>query len=238
MRTLALPTTDHLDPAVRRACWDALVLLDAGWQLRKLRFISSTGASALDVHTPTHRGLTITSTDPSHPYALPHPGEDGTHSPALPFASTPHAVRLANAVAALGQRGGDLLGDLSWALTDHMKTATHSPQSRPTRIPDPVLTRQRRHQPPNFRTAFWLLSTLVCDYKWQISHLGDDLAAGGFLADIPNDVIAVFPASMAADGTEAATLARLIPHLDRFSLDYLRRTHPVTLAHARAQANS
>lgn len=223
MRTLTLPNTDHLDPAVRRACWDALVLLDAGWQLRKLRFISSTGASAIDVHTPTHRGLTITSTDPPS---------------ALPFTSTPHAVRLANSVADLGQRGGDLLGDLSWALTDHMKQTTRSPRPRPDRIPDPVLIQQRCHQPPNFRAAFWLLSTLVCDYKWQISQIGDDLAAGGFVADIPNDVIAVFPAKMAADGTAAATLARLIPNLDRVSLDYLRRIHPMTLAHARAQANS
>jgi hypothetical protein len=197
--------------------------LDAGWQLRKLRFISSTGASAIDVHTPTHRGLTITNTDPA---------------PALPFASTTHAVRLANSVADLGQRGGDLLGDLQWVLTDHLKQTTRSPQPRPDRIPDPVLIEQRRHQPLNFRSAFWLLSTLVCDYKWQISQIGDDLAGGGFIADIPNDVIAVFPASMAADGTTAATLARLIPNLDRVSRDYLRRAHPMTLAHARTQANS
>lgn len=224
MRTLTLPNTDHLDPAVRRACWDALVLLDAGWQLRKLRFDSLTATGAIDVHTPTHRGLTITSADPA---------------PTLAFTSTSHAIRLTHTIADLGRRGGDLLGDLTWVLTDHLKQTTRAaPLPRPDRIPDPVLIEQRRYQSPNFRAAFWLLSTLVCDYKWQVSHLGDDLASGGFLADIPHDVIAVFPATMLADGTVAATLARLIPRLNRLDLDYLRRTSPATLAHARTQSDS
>lgn len=217
--TPAVPGLDHeTDPTLRRAYWDALTLLDAGWQLRKMRFDSYTRTAEIDLHTPTHRGLTIPST--------------GT-VPTLPFVDADRALRLAQAVATLGQRGGDYLGDLQWALSTHLPSPMRQPRSRDDQIPDPNLAAQRTHQPLNLRTAFWLLATLVVDYGWLISDIGDPIAGGGFIADIPDDLTAVFPASMHLDGTTAAQLARLIPQLDPRSRDYLRRITPAALTAAR-----
>ncbi|MCT7373008.1 hypothetical protein [Mycolicibacterium llatzerense] len=217
-RTPVVPGVDHVDPTIRRAYWDAVTLLDAGWQLRKLRFDSFARTAAIDLHTPTHRAVTIHSTG---------------IAPALPFAETARAFRLACAVASLGQRGGDDLGDLQWQLTEHIRSTSLNPLARRDRIPDPNLIANRDHQPVNFRTAFWQLATLVADYGWHVSNIGDEIAGGGFIADIPNDLTAVFPASMADDGTTAAQLAQRIQKLDRRSLDYLRRATPTTLAAAR-----
>lgn len=218
-RTPAFPGTDtDVDPTIRRAYWDALTLLDAGWQLRKMRFDPFAGTGAIDLHTPTHRALTIPSTG---------------SMPTLPFAAADRAIRLAGIVATLGQRGGDHLGDLQWLLSEHVHATTRTPQARRDQIPDPTLIAHRVHQPANLRTAYWLLATLVIDYGWLISDLGDPIAGGGFIADIPDDLTAVFPASMQLDGTTAAQLARLIPKLDPRSLDYLRRIKPSDLAAAR-----
>jgi hypothetical protein len=210
------------DPEIRAAYWDALALIDAGWQLRKLRYIALTGAGALDVHTPTHRALTITSTN-----KLPHLELPGAHI----------AARLAETVGTLGRQGGDRLGDLTWLLSDSVRSPRPTPPRR-DHIPDPALSRQ----PANLRTAFWLLVTLVCDYEWQVSHLGDAVADGGFIADIPADVTAIYPATSSPDGSAGTALARLIPTLDHASLHYLRRANdnPATLAHARTHptANS
>ncbi|GAT07691.1 hypothetical protein H7I77_09925 [Mycolicibacterium novocastrense] len=203
---------------IRAAYWDALALIDSGWQLRKLRFIALTGAGAIDVHTPTHRGLTITSADRHLHLELPN-----AHI----------AIRLAAAVGALGRKGGDCLSDLAWLLSDQVG----SPRPRPPRrdpIPDPTLLRQPS---ANLRTAFWLLVTLVCDYQWRISDLGETVADGGFIAEIPADATVIYPGTCQPDGTTAAALARLIPTLDHASLAYLRHanTNPVNLAFARAK---
>lgn len=42
------------------------------------------------------------------------------------------------------------------------------------------------------RTAAWLLARLVGKYGWEIQHLGEDIAGGGFIANIPGDVQAIF----------------------------------------------
>lgn len=222
MATHRAPTVPYIapdtDPQIRAAYWDALALIDAGWQLRKLRFVTLTGAGAIDVHTPTHRGLTITSTDGDLTLELP---------------SAHIAVRLAASVGALGRLGGDRLGDLTWLLSEHVGAPRPTPPRRDA-IPDPTLLRQPG---TNLRTAFWLLVTLVCDYQWQVTDLGEAIAGGGFVADIPADAAVIYPASCQPDGTVAAALARLIPTLDHASLQYLRRANanPVNLAFARAK---
>ncbi|MGD9622277.1 MAG: hypothetical protein AB7G47_19810 [Mycolicibacterium sp.] len=200
---------DITDPLLRVAHWNALAVIDSGWQLRKLRYSHSTGVAALDVHTPTHRGLTITSANPIVPTCC---------------TNTPLVVRLAQQVATLGQRGGDLLGDLTWLLSEHT-TAPRYPALRRDSIPDKTLLRQ----PLALRHAFWLLTTVVGEHGWRIHHLGEDIAGGGFVADIPNDVLAVFPASMPPDGTAAAHLARMLPTLAPSALNYLRHINTTAL---------
>jgi len=206
------------DPTLRVAYWDAIALLDAGWQLRKMRFVAATGAGAVDLCTPTHRGVTVESTD----RARRHLNLPNSHL----------AVRLAQAVAILGARGDDSLADLSWQLS------AHSPGPKPlvnfghAHIPDPELSRQ----PVNLRTAYWLLTVLVCDYQWRLHSLGEEYVGGGFIADIPRDLTVIYPASTTPDGTAAAALARLLPSLDPSSLHYLRLLDPVMLAKTRATA--
>jgi hypothetical protein len=219
-----MPTTEQIpaapaidDPELRAAYWDALALNDAGWQLRRLRYVPFTDTGIIDAHTPTHRAITITTRTTLR------------HLPAhLP--GTGNALRLAGQVAALG-KSGDRVDDLAWLITGSLPPARTIPPRRDP-IPDPALTRQ----PSQLRIAFWLLATLVCDYSWHISHLGEDLAGGGFIADIPHDVTAVYPASAPIDGTAAAALARLIPALPGEGLQYLR--HASTAALARAQAHA
>lgn len=210
-RACTLPAAEDInDPELRAAYWDALALIDSGWQLRRLRYIPATNAGVIVAHTPTGRPVTITSTDADH--------TNGSQLPNIHI-----AVRRARAAATLGSTG-DRLGELAWLIT--AAGATPRPM-RPRRdhIPDPALTRQ----PANLRAAFWLLTTLVSDYHWRISDLGEPAAGGGFTADIPGDVTAIYPATMPADGTAAADLARLIPSLDPASLRYLRHTNPTDI---------
>lgn len=214
-----VPGVTQVDPIVRRAYWDALTLLDHGWQLRKVRFQIGTGLGALDVHTPSHRAVTILSANPT--IALPFPGADRAH-------------RLAHDVATLGHRGDDSLTDLQWALSDQIKSTSLTPQPRRDMVPDPTLSKNRAHQSINLRTGFWMLATLVVDYGWHVSNIGDEVAGGGFIADIPSDTTAVFPASMALDATTAAQLARLIPKLKSDEREYLRRLTAADLAAALA----
>ena len=50
---------DINDPELRAAYWDALALIDSGWQLRRLRYIPATNAGVIVAHTPTGRPVTI-----------------------------------------------------------------------------------------------------------------------------------------------------------------------------------
>ena len=60
------------------------------------------------------------------------------------------------------------------------------------------------------RAAYWFAATLTDDYGWELSDVGSPSAAGGFVANVPGEVIAIYPAGMSDDGTTASALARLI----------------------------
>lgn len=205
------------DLRVRAAYWDAVTLLDAGWMLRFLRYIPTTGAGIVIAHTPTHRGVSISSTDRRQPFVQE-------------YASV--VQRLAESVAELGAGPGDRLSDLTWLLQGlNAGRSRCTPAVRRDQIPDPRL----QVQPPNLRAAYWMLGVLICDYHWQITDIGDPIAGGGFIADIPDDLTAIYPGGIPADGTAATTLARLIPLLDQGSLHYLRQVNGSDLAHSRSQ---
>jgi hypothetical protein len=201
------------DPRLTRARNTALAVLDAGWQLRKLYYCPAAEVAALDVYTPAHRGLTVTSSQA----VVPH----------CQCSTSGLVIQLAQQVADLGHTGGgDLIGDLTWTLCEHTRRYPPGPRRDP--IPDPELGRQ----PLNLRTTYWLLATLVGGYHWEIQQLGEDIAGGGFLADIPGDVLAIYPAAMPADGTPATNLARMLAHLEPAGLDYLRTRTAAELSHA------
>jgi hypothetical protein len=49
-----------------------------------------------------------------------------------------------------------------------------------------------------------------CHYGWKLSEIGRPTAGGGFIADIPEETVAIYPASMPDDRSVASALARLL----------------------------
>lgn len=64
------------------------------------------------------------------------------------------------------------------------------------------------------RAAYWFAATLTDDYGWELSEIGSVTARGGFVADIPGEAMAIYPADMPDDHTTAAALARLLAAMD------------------------
>lgn len=73
------------------------------------------------------------------------------------------------------------------------------------------------------RAAFWLLHTLTYTYGWTVGDIGHAVVGYGFSANIPGECFAVFPASMPADGSAAALLARSLKELSDAELQTLAR---------------
>jgi hypothetical protein len=126
--------------------------------------------------------------------------------PAAQFAKSITALAAAGAA-----EGGDYLRDLVRLLGDH------APLRQPA-----TLTWRTWHIPgvpaslqpiPKIRAAYWFAVTLTDDYGWKLSEIGKTTAAGGFVADIPGETVAIYPASMPDDGTVASALARLLASL-------------------------
>ena len=116
---------------------------------------------------------------------------------------------------------------LSWGTAGLRSTFTLTSQRGGVTIqaPDLVLPTLPAGQQPmtRARTAAWLLARLVGKYGWEIQHLGEDIAGGGFIANIPGDVQAIFPAFMEYDGTAAAALARMLPQVPAREVRVLAR---------------
>lgn len=210
-----------------RACWDGLALIDAGWRLHRLTYRAADRVAVLVVETPSGRVVTLTHTADGVSRDVTMLG-----LPAGPCARL--AVRLAATIALLGQRSGQALEQLGWYLTAHSKRRRSRFVIRllgQVAIPDPDLLKQ----PRTLRMAFWLLAALVCESGWLVTDLGSDIAGGGFVADIPGEITAIFPANMARDGSYGAELACLIGGLSPAALDYLQRHNVHTLTQAWTQ---
>ena len=82
-------------------------------------------------------------------------------------------------------------------------------------------------QPPRpVRVAYWWANALQAQ-GWRLHALGDQLACGGFVAEIglvgDESVWVVFPRNMPDDGTEASALANFLQRLTHDQRNYLRR---------------
>jgi hypothetical protein len=86
--------------------------------------------------------------------------------------------------------------------------------NRPPAIPGVAKCAQPRGA---VRGCFWLLCTLACGYGWTIRHLGEDVAAFGFMAGIPGDCTVIYPGGMEPDGTDAGLLGHTLARLARSS---------------------
>jgi hypothetical protein len=175
--------------AVRDAYWYALQLINVGWLIRRIGTTKEGGFFVAE--TPMRRVVSVD--DHGRPRT----------DPAAQFAKSITSLAAAGAAA-----GRDYLRDLVRLLRDH------APQRRPA-----TLTWRTWHIPgvperlqpiPKIRAAYWFAATLTDDYGWKLSDVGTPVAAGGFIADIPGETLAIFPALMPNDGTVASALARLL----------------------------
>ena len=191
--------TDQPHPDVRAAYWDGVALIDAGWTLRRLDYDHSSATATFGAESPHHRMVTALHTV-DEPDLGDRCGAGATHR------------RLARRLAELATRNcdEDRLGELRMLLQAHAGPAPQ-PALSFTAISGVAKCAQPRGA---VRACFWLLCTLACGYGWTIRQ-GEDVAAFGFIADIPGDCTVIYPGGMEPDGTDAGllghTLARLTP---------------------------
>jgi hypothetical protein len=177
------------DAAVSDAYWYASRLINVGWLIRRIGATKEGGFFVAE--TPRRRVVSVD--EHAHP----------TTDPAAQFAKS------ISTLAAVGDaEGRDYLRDLERLLKNH------APLRRPA-----TLTWRTWHIPgvperlqpiPKIRAAYWFAVTLTDDYGWTLSNVGTPMAGGGFIADIPGETVAIYPASMPDDRTVASALARLL----------------------------
>lgn len=181
--------------AVREAYWYGTRLIHHGWIIRR---VGATGRGGFFVaETPRGRAVTV--------------GTD--HRCAV---SDDLAAQFADSITVLAAAGSednhDYLRDLVLLLGAH--TLARRParlQWRTWRIPGVPGCQQPAAR---VRAAYWFAATLTDDYGWELSEIGSVTARGGFVADIPGEAMAIYPADMPDDHTTAAALARLLAAMD------------------------
>jgi hypothetical protein len=179
--------------AVRDAYWYASQLIGVGWTIRRIGATEQGGFFIAE--TPRRRVVLIDECCASR------------------SSLAAHFARSVGSLAAASETDGhDYLHQLVRLLLDNA----------PSRRPATLLWRTRNipdlpaHLQPiaQIRAAYWFAVTLIDDYGWKLFEIGRDTAAGGFIADIPGETVAVYPASMRDDHTVASALARLLGSMD------------------------
>lgn len=206
------------DSELMRTCWDGVALIDQGWRPTRVAVSADGALVVLSVQTPGRRIVEV-----RHPQPVPSRDDWGA-------CGTQHAaaVRLARRVAVLARRAPQDVEYLKWFWT--AVCGRREPVvERTEQIPDPALGTQSRA----LRQCYWLLSSLVCELGWQITDLGSPVAGCGFVADVPGEVAAVFPAGMRPDGTAGAELAWRLRDLPQCGREYLSRQNRFTLTRSR-----
>lgn len=195
--------------AVRDAYRTLEGLHQSGWRLHALDFDAETSTATVTAESPTHR---IVMVDWNR-------GTGQINRRQVNGVAAVFLVKAAHDVAYLGHadvtgpRRGQLeqLRWLAQGLGEPRRPAAR-------RRTDPIPSLPAARQPsPLCRAAAWLMALLVGEYGWRITAVGEDIAQRGFIAELPGDVVAVYPAGMDADGTAAADLARILPRLDQIN---------------------
>lgn len=199
------------------AYWTAVDLAAYGWHAKRLEFDAHTATAFVTAHTPTRRTVTV---------SWDLRGNRAARQQVPGNTSARRLLELARSVASLGQNdaetGDEWLTQLCWLVQSQVGSPHR--HHRNWRRGDVLPTLPAGQQlMTRARTAAWLLARLVGKYGWEIQHLGEDIAGGGFIANIPGDVQAIFPASMEYDGTAAAALARMLPQVPARELRVLAR---------------
>ncbi|MGJ6127351.1 hypothetical protein QN239_32750 [Mycolicibacterium sp. Y3] len=208
---------DEQPPAeVIDAYWMIIDLAAYGWLPKRLAFDAHTATAFVTAAAPTRRTVTVSWYLCGNRAARQQvPGRDVSH----------RLIALARAVASLGQNdaetGDEWLTQLCWLAQWRVRPA-HRHQDHWRRSDSLPIVSAQEQPMTRGRCAAWMIARLVGEYGWHVGDLGEDVAGGGFVADIPGDVQAIFPATMEYDGTAAAALARMLPTLPREDLYLLR----------------
>jgi hypothetical protein len=182
-------TAEATSTAVRDAYWYASRLIDVGWTIRRIGTTEQGGFFVAE--TPRRRVVSV----------------DERSAP-----SSDPATQFAKSITGLAAAGTAESRDRLWDLVRMLR------DNAPVRRPAAVRWRTwdipglpTHLQPaPQIRAAYWFAVTLTHDYGWKLYEVGIDSAAGGFIADIPGETMAVYPGKMADDRTAASALARLL----------------------------
>jgi hypothetical protein len=180
---------DAASKVVREAYWYASRLINVGWTIRRIGTTEQGGFFVAE--TPRRR---IVSVDES---------ASALGDPAAQFARS-----ITTLAAAGAAEGRDYLRDLARLIIDNARP--RRPATLTWRTWDIPGLPEHLHPTPEIRTAYWFAVTLTDDYGWKLFEMGKNTAGGGFIADIPGETIAIYPASMPDDRTIAAALARLL----------------------------
>jgi hypothetical protein len=182
-------TPEAANPRVRDAYWCASRLINGGWAIRRIG--STEQGGFFEAETPRRRVVSVDE------YAGP------SSDPAVQFAKS-----ITTLAAASTAEGRDYLRDLVRLLSDN--ALVRRPAKLTWRTWDVPGLPGHLQPTLKIKAAYWFAVTLTDDYGWKLFEIGSDTAAGGFIADIPGDTIAIYPASMADDRTAASALARLL----------------------------
>ncbi|MCA2247573.1 hypothetical protein JF729_07150 [Mycobacterium intracellulare] len=197
-------------PDVVAAYWDGVHLAKAGWALRRLDYAPALQTSSLTAETPGRRIVTVTYSPVRVPASGKPPGSR-------------QAEFFLRRVAELGEHdqrhATTLLDDLRMLLSTISRTPLRAVQTFAP-VPGVAACAQPRAL---LRATFWQLHTLTYTYGWTVGDIGCEAVGYGFSADIPGECFAVFPASMPADGSAAALLARNLKQLSAAERQTLAR---------------
>jgi hypothetical protein len=160
-----------------------------GWAIRRIG--STEQGGFFEAETPRRRVVSVDE------------GAGPSSDPAVQFAKS-----ITTLAAASAAEGRDYVRDLVCLLSDN---ALVRRPAKLTRRSWDIPGLPKHLQPtPKIKAAYWFAVTLTDDYGWKLFEIGTDTAAGGFIADIPGETIAIYPASMVDDHTVASALARLL----------------------------
>ena len=180
--------SDQSNPAVRDAYWYASQLMNAGWVIRRIG--NTSDGSFFVAETPGRRVVTVD---------------------AFAFPETDPATRFANSITALAAEGGDDLNNLVRLLREHAPLRQPATLKwRTWQIPGVPASIQPI---PKIRAAYWFAVTLTDEYGWTLSDIGSPTAGGGFIAEIPGETVAIYPAAAPDDRTVASALAHLLAQM-------------------------
>lgn len=181
------------DPAVRPIYWWARQLADHGAVLRVMSYSPQNSEAAVAVQLPSYQVVEI---------------RRGSTDELLDPVDLPHV--LAEAIWRLGVTGwGKEIADLVSRLRGAgLLIPRRSVPRCADHIPGFV------HQPPRrVRVLYWWAQTLR-NYGWVLHEVGQPVAAGGFVAQIPGEqgesALVVYPHGMDDDGTAASALANAL----------------------------